>query len=331
MEKNLVSVIMPTKDTDEKMLKEAIESILNQTYKNIEFIIICDGSEKNYNYVKKIKDTRIIILKNEESIGFTKSLNKGLEIAKGEYIARMDSDDISLPNRLQMQVDFMEKHKDIDISSTLVRKFGNSNDYIINLLPNEEGCKAQLFLYSSLTHLSVMFRKSFLEKHNLKYDGTCLLAQDYEFWSRCKTVAKIKFIPKLGALYRIHNTQMTSTKKIEQTKTIKKIYERNLKELNLEVNNKYMDYMFFLSGRENIEVTKQELIGFINIVINQNNKLQIYDSKYLKRVLYYNYVLRMFTMKKKIVNIKYILKSHIIGLTMKYIGMILLLHFGFYK
>ncbi|MDD4353774.1 MAG: glycosyltransferase family A protein, partial [Candidatus Nanoarchaeia archaeon] len=120
MKNHRISVIMSAYNT-ERYIAEAIESILNQTFKDFEFIIIDDGSTDDSlkiikRYVKK--DRRIKLIHNKKNIGLTKSLNKGLKIAKGQYIARMDADDISLPQRFQIQYDFLEKNKDIFLIGT---------------------------------------------------------------------------------------------------------------------------------------------------------------------------------------------------------------------
>ncbi len=331
MEKNLVSVIMSTKDTEENMLKEAINSILNQTYKNIEFIIVCDGSEENYNYIKKLKDKRIKIIKNVSTIGLTKSLNKGLKIAKGKYIARMDSDDISSKNRLKWQIEYLEKHLNVDICSVIPKNFGYSHNYSINLFPSFDGNKAQLFLYSCLTHAAVVFRKSFLDQFQIKYDENCLLAQDYELWTRCAKLTNMKVIQKVGYYIRVHHKRITTTKKEEQTKVVTMIYKRNLQELGMKPTDKNINTMFFLSGRENLNVNSKNILEFIEEAILKNKEKGIYESKNFRRILYFNYVFRMFTLKKQLVNIKYIFKSHIISLTIKYIITFSLLKMGFYK
>ena len=114
-----VTVLMPVYNC-EKYLRESIESILNQTFKDFEFLIINDGSsDKSAEIVESYNDNRINFVQNEKNIGLAASLNRGLDIAKGEYIARMDADDISLPERLEKQVRFMETNPQIGICGQL--------------------------------------------------------------------------------------------------------------------------------------------------------------------------------------------------------------------
>ena len=119
MNEVLVSVVLPVFN-GEKFLTESINSILNQSFKKFELIVINDGSTDNsYEYIKKFKDTRLSVINNDKNIGLSNSLNKGILVAKGKYIARMDQDDISLPNRLKKQVAFMH-HVSVDITIIII-------------------------------------------------------------------------------------------------------------------------------------------------------------------------------------------------------------------
>ena len=124
----MISVILPV--ISKKYLKESVDSILNQTYKNFELIVILEKSNEQIeieNILNKYNDKRIIIIKNNKKLGLAKSLNIGVDKSKGKYIARMDSDDVSLENRLEIEYNYMEKHNDVDILSTNAEYFGNVN------------------------------------------------------------------------------------------------------------------------------------------------------------------------------------------------------------
>ena len=123
LKSGLVSVIMSNYNTPEEYLRESIESILNQTYSHIEFIIVDDCSTDNsLNVIKSYKDDRIVLIENTENLGLTKSLNKALKQAKGEFVARMDADDISLPTRFEKQVAFLKQNSDVDAIKALVEE-----------------------------------------------------------------------------------------------------------------------------------------------------------------------------------------------------------------
>ncbi|MBR5130589.1 MAG: glycosyltransferase family 2 protein [Alphaproteobacteria bacterium] len=177
----LISVIMSTygrSSSDNNLLSNSIESILNQTETDFEFIIINDGSSDDtdnvLNYFSK-KDPRIKILKNSTNKGLPYSLNKGLEIAKGKYIARMDDDDWSYPSRFQKQVAFLEKNKDIIATGCSFKK-----DFILPSDP--EIAKILAFWEVPVIHPCAMIRRSFLEQNNIRYSNSFPNAEDMPFW-----------------------------------------------------------------------------------------------------------------------------------------------------
>ena len=150
-----MSVIMPVYN-GEKYLKEAIDSILNQTFSDFEFIIVNDCSSDNTeDIIKSYKDNRIVYLKNEENSGVATTLNRGLDIAKGEYIARMDADDISLPKRFEKQVDFMDKNKNCIICGSNTELFGAISGRTYVPL-TDSAIRATVIFSSPFTHPTVM-------------------------------------------------------------------------------------------------------------------------------------------------------------------------------
>ena len=183
MEKK-VSVIMATYNTPKEYLINAIESILNQTYSNIEFIIVCDGSVADYDIVKKFKDKRIKIILHENNKGLPSSLNEAINMATGEYILRMDSDDISLKDRIKEQVQFLEKHNKIDICGMYAKVFGEKNYIMTVFMHNPKYIGSQLLYRTCLVHPAVAFRASIFKSENIRYDEEFLCAQDFEMWSK---------------------------------------------------------------------------------------------------------------------------------------------------
>lgn len=317
MKNGLISVIMSTKDTECNVLKLAIESILRQTYKNFEFIIISDGSEKDFRIIKEYKDDRIKILKNEESIGLTKSLNRALKIAKGEYIARMDSDDISLKNRFKVQIAFLEKNKDVDICSTYGIYIGEKKGYKIDIFNKINDKKAELLINNSILHPAAMIRAKFLKENNLEYNESFKYSQDYDLWARSCQITNIDIIPKFCMKYRIHKNQISIIKKNEQRELCKKIYEYNLGKLNINDIEKKVEFLFFLSRKTDKEYSKQEILSFIEEILNLNKKYNVYNEKSLKNVLYYKYYIikhKEFNFKE---NIKIILKINFMNMIFK--------------
>lgn len=212
-EKPLVSVIMPAYNA-EKYIREAIESILGQTYDNFELIIIDDCSlDKTMDVVNTIKDDRIRIFHNEKNMGIAYSRNYALESSKGKYIAIMDDDDVSFPSRFEEQVGLLEAREDIDIVGGRVQRIdekGNiieSNDTVFN---NPLFIKVN-FLFRNIFHNSeVMFRKSIIDSYGIRYHDNCYGMEDFYFWIECSKVARITNLNSLILKRRYYNKSETA-------------------------------------------------------------------------------------------------------------------------
>ena len=276
MKNYLVSVIMPVYNV-EKYLKEAIDSILNQTYKNIELIIIDDCStDGSKDIIKSYNDSRIRAYFNDENLQQPRTRNKGLELAKGEYIANMDSDDISYLNRIEEQVKFMDENCDLDISGCYYKTFGGVKNRIVRTPLTKEECKLVSIITSPVAHPTVMFRHSSLKKYNIKYDTDYKYSQDFELWSRLFFEgAKISNLPKVLLNYRENPNGVTYGHSNESQKYTEKVIIRNLRLLFGDVYN-FDD--IFVSDKD-INVLKQMLRDLIELKNKPNaldfNSVQI--------------------------------------------------------
>lgn len=213
----LISVIMPVYNA-EKYLKESIESILNQTYKNFEFIIINDGSTddslKIINYYAA-KDNRIRIISRENK-GLVYSLNQGIKLAKGKYIARMDADDISIIDRFEKQIKYFDKNE-VDILGSFMKYFGDitendlSQECNMNSNINDQNCEIAFLKSCALCHSSVMMKKSIF-RNLIEYNCNFSHGEDYDLWLRAlKSGYKIKKIEKVLVNMRCHNDSKTKS------------------------------------------------------------------------------------------------------------------------
>jgi len=202
----LVSVVMPAYNA-EKYISEAIESILNQTFKDFEFIIINDGStDSTPNIIDKYArlDKRIIVLNNEKNLNIAESRNRGVEIARGKYIATMDSDDRALPDRLKNQLEFLESNKDIAIS------IGNINimdgkgvfQYTRNYPVADKDIRSKVYRFNPFPNPTIMCRREVYEK-NGKYNNAYVPIDDFDFWLRAGTQFKFGNCGKIVLNYRV--------------------------------------------------------------------------------------------------------------------------------
>lgn len=209
----LVSVIMPAYN-GEKYIKKSIESILDQTYDNLEFIIIEDKSTDNtLKIIQEYKDSRIALYLNSENRGIAYSTNLGISKSSGKYIALLDDDDIALQKRLEWQVAFLEEREDIDIlggRSALIDKDGKFIRYDKEPIYNPKYIKANLLFYNKkFANCTAMIRKIFIENHNLQYQDNCLGMQDFKFYIDSSKVGTMTSIDHLVHLKRIHEEEVT--------------------------------------------------------------------------------------------------------------------------
>lgn len=179
-------------------LKEALKSILNQTYKNFEFIIVDDAStDKSLKYLKSLKDKRIKLINNKKNLGLASSLNKALKLAKGDYVARMDADDISLPKRFEEQVNFLQKNPETMLCGTWVDLISDKGEKIgeKKYPTGDSQIKKSLAWYPAIVHPTFMSRKGFYKALN-GYNPNFDFAEEYELMMRAKNKFKMANIPK---------------------------------------------------------------------------------------------------------------------------------------
>ncbi len=250
-----VSVIMSVYN-GEKYLREAVDSILNQTFTNFEFIIINDGStDSSREIIESYNDSHICLIQNKENMGLIKSLNKGINLARGKYIARMDADDISLPERLETQF----KYFDADPSLTLCASrfqvidknwnFGRKiQPFASKKLMSWHLLSWYLLFGNRICHSSVMVKKEAL----LKLDGYAEWAhhcEDFELWSRMSFIYKMIIIPEVLIYWRYHQPGITQRYADEQRQTRYKILHQLHEHLTgFKINNNlsiYLHKMFY--------------------------------------------------------------------------------------
>ncbi len=207
MKKPSISVVMPIYN-GEAYLKEAIYSILNQSFTDFELLIINDASKDNSeSIIFSYNDSRIKYLKNLINIGLIGSLNIGLDNAQGKYIARMDQDDISDIDRFQLQFDFMENNPDYILLGSQASII-NSKLRLENPT-TDRAIRARLIINTAFVHPTVMIRKAMLDKINLRYSEEYKHAEDYGFWVDLSAHGKMANLPQTCLCYRRHNEQYT--------------------------------------------------------------------------------------------------------------------------
>ncbi len=290
-----VSVIMSTYN-DSRYIRQSVESILNQTYKDFEFIIIDDAStDETVSIIKSYNDSRIKLIINKENHGLTKNLNKALTMVTGQYIARMDGDDISFAKRLEKQIEYLDKHKDVYLIGTAIRNIGASDLYW-RLPDDSEELRIRMLLHPVFAHPSFMFRKELVDEGML-YDESFRTAQDYDFAARVAKNHKIGRLQGVLLNYRVHEKQISQTSNKNQVDNAARIRMRLLNELGIELTDEqkrfYDEWVAEkVLGRADEYRNAYELIA---LFCEHNEKVQIYDKQKLNMVLHkllYTWIIR---------------------------------------
>lgn len=289
-----VTVLMPVYNGQD-YVGPAIQSILDQSYTNFDFLIINDGSTDNSEkIIKKFNDNRIHYIVNEENIGLIETLNKGLRQIHGKYIVRMDADDISLPLRIEKQVEFMDANPEIVVSGTSVKKFNNKGflkQEYVRYSPDD--LKTQLLFGSPLRHPTVIMRNEVLKKENYEYDIELNTVEDYGLWQKISEKYPLGNIKEPFLEYRINEngiTQQADKKVVYRDKQHIVIYQRIFESLGIDLtNNQLQVYRDFVTKRIILNEKNLECLKNILLIIKDATKRQTYSIKleeqYFKRFL----------------------------------------------
>lgn len=273
----IISVVMPAYNA-EKYLNDAINSILNQTFVDFEFIIINDGStDSTEDIVLSYADERIRYVKNDVNLQIVKTLNKGIELAKGQYIARMDADDISLSTRFEEQVRFMQLNPAIDICGTWLQTFGDKNETWEYPL-SHDGIKALLLFNSALVHASIMAKRSMFS--DFSFSDKYLGAEDYFLWINSIDHKVFSNIPKVLYRYRLHGTQ---TEKMVQRKSTDNIREEILSKVGCEFSGEELSNFFAIANYQSVSIKKADAL--LMKILKTNREFGYFEQKALEKVL----------------------------------------------
>lgn len=281
----VVSVIMSIYN-GANYLVQAIDSILTQTFPDFEFLIINDGSTDNTReLIESYSDPRIVLI-NQDNMGLTKSLNKGIQLSKGEYIARMDADDISAADRLKTQVEFMEYNSDVAVCGSWVNTFGDTDSVWRYPTTHDEICSRQLFS-NTVVHSSVMIRSSALKESKLLYDEKYLRSQDYDLWVRLSRKYKIANINSTLLFLRIHQLNTRIIHNEDQKKSANQIRKKQLIELGLKISDDELEFHSKISRRD-YECTKifiKDAQVWLESLLKANENKELFDRATFKKEL----------------------------------------------
>lgn len=280
-----VSVLMPVYNAAD-FLSAAIESVLCQSYTDWELIVINDGSsDSSKAIISQCTDSRIKYFENPRNLGLIETLNRGIDLSEGQFIARMDADDVSLPYRLQEQVEFLQKNNDFVMCGTNAYVIDNNDvetGRITNLSENAD-LQINLLFSDPFIHPSMLIRKDALVEN--KYDKDYKHVEDYELWCRLAKVGKIANLTKRLLKYRWHQTNISIIHSDEQEQRKDEILTTQINRLGINPTVKEIclhksSFQLYSLGKKNIvqEVDLNEISNWFNKLIIANRGQKLYDQ-----------------------------------------------------
>ena len=283
-----ISVIIPTYKPDTGYFKQCIDSLINQeqngyeSYSNYEVIIVAEpfDVEKIKEFVESYHDPRISVYFNEERLGIAASLNRGLRLARGTYIARIDDDDIAAPTRFEKQVNYLNTHPNIELCTSDYLYFGDMNDGRVAV--EGEMARAWSVLTCPFDHPTLMFRRDFFVNHNLLYDENRGFVEDWELWQRAfRKGMRVGCVHDILLYHRWHNGSAGQTNKTVEM--MREMIQTNFKELGVDVCSEDLYLLSPWNGKVATWAEYERLENYFREAVNANAKLKLYDALSLSR------------------------------------------------
>jgi hypothetical protein len=273
----------------EKYIAQAIESVLKQSFRDLELLIIDDGStDKSAEIAASYADKRIRYVANPTNLGLAGARNRAIETSCGDYLAWLDSDDISLPERLRKQVDLLDAHPEIGLCGTWVRTIGLEPEQIWKY-PRDPGLvRGRMLFDDPVATSAAMVRRSCLSPSELRFDTRFPPAEDYDLWERISRTNSVCNISQVLTLYRVHPTQISTIKKEQQKKAVWAIQSRLLQQLQVEPSEEEISLHYdigvrwhFAGEKERVGVTEDWLLK----LESANERWQVFPREGFRQAL----------------------------------------------
>lgn len=298
----MISVIMPVYNA-EKYLKSSIESVLAQSYKNYEFIIVNDGStDASIDIIQEFKDPRIKCISNEKNSGIVYTLNKGLSISNGEFIARIDADDLCCADRFETQVGFLIKNKRIGLCSGHIIKINDFGEEMgkVKFPISNEACNLKFLFGNPIAHPASMFRKSLALKVG-GYTAGSEPAEDLDLWLKLSNITKIENIDKVLIYYRVHANNYSTIKREKYVNKLTTIFNKEEK-LKRLIKPEFLNYHFrMIIGTWNEKTSYDELKKvrlWKQCLLKNNDDLKYFTKSHLTKSVNLNIITLLLSVLK---------------------------------
>ncbi|MFH1559064.1 MAG: glycosyltransferase [Patescibacteria group bacterium] len=270
-----------------KYLEPAIQSVLSQSFKDFELIIIDDGSlDKSARIIKSFSDPRIRFIQNKKNQGIVACLNRGLRIARGQYIARMDADDLSLKNRFEKQVQFLDNNPASAVVGSWIKPINDYDRKKFHFFSEPDILKSQLLFIPSISHPTAMIRKNALIKAG-GYRDKYPLAEDFDLWIRLSKNHQLANLQQVLLKYRIHFDRFAGQSKIVQQRSVRRLIIGQLKELNLNPGQRQIKlHLDLIKGKNQLDPQfLKKVKAWFGKIKRANQNKGIYDQSALEEVL----------------------------------------------
>ncbi len=283
-----VSVVMPVFN-GERYLRDAIDSILFQTFRDFELLLINDGStDLSASIIAAYKDRRIRVFKNDETQGLATVRNRGIDEARGEYIAWLDCDDVSAPTRLERQVTLLDSNESVSACGTWVRTIGDAPGDEWRYPTDSNFLRCRMIFDDPLATSSVMLRKEVLSAGALRFDSNYPPAEDYELWERLSHNWDITNVPEVLTYYRVHKKQTSAGQIEKQRSSVWRIQQRQINALNIlpTEEEKLLHLKIgvqwqFDGNKEFVDASRQ----WLHKLAQQNHRVKAYPEPAFSEVL----------------------------------------------
>lgn len=289
----MITVLLPAYNA-EKYIKRAIDSVLTQTFTDFELLIVNDGStDATQEMIVSYSDPRIRLVNMAHNMGLVEALNHGLTLAKGEYIARMDADDISLPTRFAKQVKFLENNPDYIACGTGIINFNETLESYLEYPQSDEKIRIALtFFERNICHPTVMLRKSIIDEHAIVYRDDYPHAEDYTLWIDLALHGKLANLKEGLLKYYKHSEQISCKHQDEQIETSRRIVSESLAKIWGKDQSHYVDDVVLLCVHQfgkfpSVKLDRKQADHALNMVVNWNHESQVFDELHLRKLLHF--------------------------------------------
>ena len=298
----MISVLLPAYNAESHICR-AVDSVLSQTYHDFELIIIDDGStDKTSEFITtQYEDARIKHITLAENVGIVDALNQAIAMATGQYIARMDADDISRPKRFLQQIQFLEANPDYVACGSSITIFNDKASQYKVMCPNTHGeilAALQMF-HRNISHPGVMIRSDVLWEHHIQYSSRYPHAEDYDLWKQLSEHGKLYNLKESLLMYSCHDEQISSKHYKTQIESSRGILTMFLNDFfaqeNLEFSKDiYINFLVQERGNDHLALSPAEATGAFRGLLAYVEKNVDIDTKYAKKIILYKYCLASF-------------------------------------